>query len=352
MDRKTRQKPKLPLGAATIRDVAREAGVSVATVSRLINGTAIVNPETSERVEAVMRRLEYIPLTSARNLATHKYYTLGLVMDSISGDFFTPLLMGIEAEASEAGYTLFTVSTGRWKRGEDSPPPIGPHNTDGVIMLPGSVEEGWVRRWHRTGFPIVLLYETSPAGLEIPSVTIENTATAMEAALHLVRAHGRRRIVFLTGQEGHHDAIEREAGYRRALAEAGLPFDPALVLPGSYDKDVAARSIEALLDSGARPGMDFDAVFAADDDSAIGALYALKGRGVDVPGAVSVMGFDDQRYAVFVEPPLSTVRAPTEEAGRAAARMLLGLLKGEGRPDNLVLQTEVVYRGSCGCRGS
>ncbi len=324
----------------------------MATVSRLLNGTAIVNPETSERISEVMRRLEYVPLTSARNLATRRYDTLGLVLDSISGDFFTPLLKGIEAEASEAGYALFTVSTGRWQRGADSPPPVGPHNTDGLILLPGSVEEARLGRWRRAGFPIVLLYERPPAGLDIPCVTIENTRTAKEAVLHLAREHGRRRIVHLAGQAGHHDAVEREAGYREALAEAGLAFDPALVLPGSYDKEVAEASMAALLDSGAVAGADFDAVFAADDDSAIGALYALKARGVDVPGSVSVMGFDDQRYAAFVEPPLSTVRAPTEEAGRAAARILLALVKGEGRPEDISLRTEVVYRGSCGCRGS
>jgi LacI family transcriptional regulator len=340
-----------PKASPTIRDVAREARVSVATVSRLLNGTAFVNPETSERITEVMRRLEYVPQTSARNLATHRYYALGLILDSIAGEFFTPLLCGIEAEVSEAGYTLFTVSTGRRREGGECRPPIGPHNTDGVIMLPGSFDEDWVRRWHEAGFPMVLMYERSPAGLDIPSVTLENARTAKEAVLHLALVHGRRRIVFLAGQEGHPDAAEREAGYRAALEEAGLPYDPDLVLPGSFNKDVAAGSIGALLDSGARPGVDVDAVFAADDDSAVGALCALKERKIDVPGVVSLMGFDDQRYAVFVEPPLSTVRAPTEEAGRAAARMLLAMLKGEGRPDDVVLDTEVVYRGSCGCCG-
>ena len=340
----------VPAPGATIRDVARLAGVSVATVSRYLNRTAFINPETAERVEAAMRELVYVPSTSARNLAHNKTWTIGLLMESIAGDFFAPLLMGIEAAAAEAGYGIFVASTAR-SRGGPGQPPLGPQNCDGAILLPGSLPEEWMRRWYGAGFPMVSLYEEPPEGLRIPSVRIENTAAVRAAVLHLARVHGRRRIVFLLGQEGHCDSAERERGYREALAEAGLPFDPALVLPGAYDAEVAAASIARLAASGLRPGEGFDAVYAADDDSAFGALRALRSLGVEVPGRVSVMGFDDQRYAALAEPPLSTVRAPTEDSGRAAVASLLALLEGRD-PGRVLLPTEVLYRRSCGCGGA
>jgi DNA-binding LacI/PurR family transcriptional regulator len=172
------------------------------------------------------------------------------------------------------------------------------------------------------------------------------------AVLHLIRQHGRRRIAFLRGERGNEDAAEREGGYRAALALAGIPFDEALMLEGDYDTETARASIEAMMASGLRPGDGFDAVFAADDDSAWGAMLALRRRGVGVPDLVSVMGFDDQRYAEMMDPPLSTVRAPTELVGRLAARSLLARLRGDLSRKDVVLPTEAIFRRSCGCPAS
>jgi Transcriptional regulators len=329
----------------TIRSVAREAGVSIATVSRFLNSSGYVSAAVGERIRAVMDARGYVPNRTARNLATNKTWTIGLLLEHISGDFFAPLFKGIEAEASEAGYGLMTVATARWKDRPGAALPLGPRNADGALVFADGLDEGLALRWSAEGFPMVYIQAEPPAGLGIPSVQIENAAAVKEAVLHLAAEHGRRRIAFLRGHPRQKDSGEREAGYLAALAEAGIPVDRALMLDGFFDIDRAHASVVAALDAGLR----FDAICAADDDSAVGALRALRERGLRVPEDVGLFGFDDQQYCTLVSPSLSTVRAPTEEVGRAAARALIALLRGEEPEPRVVLPSKVVLRRSCGC---
>jgi DNA-binding LacI/PurR family transcriptional regulator len=159
--------------------------------------------------------------------------------------------------------------------------------------------------------------------------------------------HGRRRIVLLQGPPDHEDAHWRQLGYREALAAHGLPFDPALVRPGDFDRHVAQASVARLLES----GVAFDAILTGDDEAAVGARQALRAAGKPVPEEVAVVGFDDQRLAAVLDPPLTTVHAPTEEVGRFAAQHLIHLIRtSEARPLTL-LPTQIVVRRSCGCDG-
>lgn len=334
--------------SVTIRSVARKAEVSIATVSRYLNQNGYVGAESADRIRRAMSELSYVPNTTARNLATNKTWTIGLILEHIAGDFFTPLFKGIEAEASEAGYSLMTVSTAPWKGEGSTLPPLGPHNTDGVLVFADGLPDSVASQWASSGFPMVFIQQEPPRGCSCPSVQIENSEAVKEAVLHLVRAHGRKRIVFMRGQRGQKDSGEREAGYRAALAEAGIEARPELFLEGDFDTDVAYGSMSAALDA----GLSFDAVCAADDDSAIGALRALRERGLRVPEEVSLFGFDDQQYCRLIDPQLSTIRAPTEAVARKATRALLALLRSEEPEARAVLPSEVICRRSCGCSKS
>lgn len=329
----------------TIRDVARQAGVSVATVSRYINQTAPVSDEVASRLESVMSDLNFVPHVSARNLATKRTHTIGLLSTDIGGDFFAPLLSGIEEAASENGYDLLISSLRRPKNGR-SMPLIGPHNTDGILAFTHSLEEKTLRWFHERQFPVVLIHNSPPPDLKIPCVTVENKAASVKIINHLIDVHGRKKIVFLRGPEEHEDSYWREQGYNEALEYHNILCDPELVAAGGFDRQIACQSIKQLIDS----GMEFDAVFSGDDEAAVGVLSALKEKGKHVPEEVSVVGFDDQRMSPYLTPPLTTVRAPTNKVGYAATVQLINLIQTGQAQLLTLLPTTVIIRRTCGCK--
>lgn len=328
----------------TIRDVAKRAGVSVATVSRYINQSAPVSDQVASRLETVMSELHYVPDVTARKLATRKTYTIGLLLTDISGDFFAPLLSGIEAGASENGYDLL-ISSIQYPKGNKSKPPISPHNTDGILAFPDSLEEKTLRWFHGRQFSIVLLHQSSPPDLQIPCVTVENKAASFKIVEHLIEIHNRRNIIFLRGPEGHEDSYWREMGYIEALETHGIHRKPNWIAAGEFDREIAYESIKQLIIS----GMEIDAVFAGDDEAAVGVLKALKEMGKRVPEDISVVGFDDQRMSPYLTPPLTTVRAPTMQVGYEATLQLISLIETNQAELLTLLPTEVIIRQSCGC---
>jgi DNA-binding LacI/PurR family transcriptional regulator len=332
--------------SVTIRDVAKQAGVSVATVSRFINRNAPVSVEVAERVKHVMTELKYVPHAAARNLASRKTRVVGLLLNNLHNDFFVPLLNGVEAVVRRNGYNLI-VATHHADIRNETPAPVGPHNTDGLLVFSDGLMDEDLVNLHSTGFPMVLVHRVSPTCTSIPSVTVENIDITKSLIEHLIRAHGRRRIIFMRGPVNQEDSVLREDGYRAALAENGIPFDERLVLNGEFERSVSYRALTEFIENGG--GVDFDAVFTGDDDAAIGVLRSLQDHGFDVPGDVSVVGFDDLGFAQFLNPPLTTVRAPTEQVGRIATEKLFHLF--EEYPSNgvVILPTEIVYRRSCGC---
>ena len=332
---------------ATITDVAERAGVSIATVSRVINDTAPVAPETVAQVQAAIAELNYRPQSAARVLASRRTNTIGLLISDIGGDFFSPMLRGIEAGARENGLSLLIYATqGQGLGGSARPHPLGEHNTDGVLVFVDGVPETELARFDEIGFPVVLIHRSSPTGLDIPCVTIENKLGAQTLVDHLIEVHGYRRIAFLTGQEGHEDSHWREIGYRDSLAAHSIPYEPRLVAPGYFDRERARVATRDWL----QQELELDAIFAADDESAIGVLVALHEAGIHVPDEVAVVGFDDITLARYLSPPLTTVRAPTEQVGREAMTQLTRRIRGEDVEPLVLLPTDLVIRQSCGCR--
>ncbi|HET9587945.1 MAG TPA: LacI family DNA-binding transcriptional regulator [Anaerolineales bacterium] len=332
--------------AVTIYDVAKQAGVSVATVSRYINRNAPVSTEVAERLDRVMAELKYLPHAAARHLASRKTGLIGLLLTNMHNDFFAPLVSGIEQMAGQHGYNLLVATYHSDSRGS-VPPPLGTHNTDGLLVFADSLTDEDLARLHEGGFPIVLIHRTPPASLPLPSVTVENKSATHRLVEHLILQHNKKRILFLRGPIHQEDSYWRETGYRSALEAHGIEFDEGLVLVGDFEREIAYNALNQFLANGNRDA--FDAVFAGDDDAAIGVINALKEHGYRIPEDVAVVGFDDLQISAFLSPPLTTVRAPTETVGRIAAERLLGLLNNDISYGTTLLPTEIIIRRSCGC---
>jgi DNA-binding LacI/PurR family transcriptional regulator len=333
--------------SVTIRDVARQAGVSVATVSRYINRNAPVSAEVAERLDQVMSNLRYVPHAAARNLASRKTRVIGLLLNNLHNDFFVPLLNGIGGVVRQKEYNLI-VATYHANSRTVMPPPIGPHNTDGLLVFSDGLVDEDLANLNASGFPMVLVHRTSPSPLKIPSVTVENVEITQRLVEHLIQVHGKRRILFMRGPLYQEDSLRREVGYKSALAANGIPFDEKLVLNGEFERDIAFQVLNDFLSNGKR--VAFDAVFTGDDDAAIGVLKALHLHGYHIPEDVAVIGFDDLGFAPFLNPPLTTVRAPTESVGRIAAERLFEILESQASNAAVILPTEIIYRRSCGCQ--
>lgn len=332
---------------STISDVARLAGVSISTVSRVVNETAPVSDEVGERVRIAIETLNYTPHAAARNLAVRRTNTIGLLLPELSSSFFTPLLRGIEAAVRQTDYDLLIYANPRAAAGYDSRhrQPIGGHNADGMLVFTTTLEERDIVRNCEQGFPMVLLYRLSPRGLEVPSVIFDNRTGVRLAVNHLITVHQRRRIAFLQGPLGNQESDERERGYYEALLQHGISLDPALVLRAGFNEQGGYDAVIQLQ----RQGIAFDAIFTGDDEAGVGALTALRAMGRRVPQDVAVIGFDDLPFAQHLNPALTTLRAPIEQAGYLAAAQLFTLLAGGEVDAQTVLPVELVIRQSCGC---
>jgi LacI family transcriptional regulator len=336
----------VPRKKPTIIDIAREAGVSISTVSRVLNNSMPVAEETAKRVIETIRRLEFSPNVAARNLASKRTNTIGLLLPTIRGSFFTPLLNGIDLCMSENGFDLLIFASPKLERHEFTRMvPVGEHNTDGLIVFTSSMVDEEIIRLHSRGFPLVLLHRSAPEQVPIPTILFENKKGAEEIIDHLIQVHGCRKIAFLAGPSLNEDSYWREQGFRAALEKHGLSPDPALMGVGEFDGPIAAAAVRKMLASGARP----DAIFTGDDEAAAGVITALLQMGLRVPEDIAVVGFDDAYLAPYLSVPLTTVKAPIEMAGYEAASQLVNLIR-EGKTELItILPTELVVRRSCGC---
>ena len=335
--------------SVTIRQVAQKAGVSVATVSRYINRNAPISKDVAERLKLVMTELRYVPHAAARHFASKKTRVIGLLLTNMHNDFFAPLLSGIESTVRKHKYNLL-VATNRTDDGSDIPPPIGYHNTDGLLVFADSLTDEDLIGLYNSQFPVVLIHRSSPPSVKIPSVTVENKAATYKLMEHIIHEHNKRRILFMSGPVHQEDSYWRETGYRSALEANGIPFDENLVLSGQFERDVAYKSLNEFLGNG--KCVAFDAVFAGDDDAAVGVISSLTEHGYRVPQDIAVVGFDDQRLSAFLTPPLTTVSAPTESVGRIAAEQLFSIFDKQYPEDVTLLPTELIIRRSCGCNES
>ncbi len=326
----------------TIADVARTAGVSISTVSRILNGSPLVANETLERVRAAIQKLGYTPHSAARTLALRHTNTLGVLLESVDSPFFASVVAGAEEAAYAEGFTLLIATPWHLFRGER--PALTPTNTDGLMTVGVQLQKKHFSSY-QNGYPIISLYQPAPRSLHIPLVSVDNKQGAYKVVEHLIREHGMSRIAFLRGPKGNYDSRLREQGFRQAMKKYGLEVDENLVGEGGFKYPHSRGTVMRWIKQGCLP----QAVFAGNDDAALDVILTLYGEGVRVPQDVAVVGFDNSIMAATMVPPLTTVHAPGLDVGREAARQLLRLIHtGESTPLTLI-PTELVVRNSCGC---
>ncbi|MCK6441620.1 LacI family DNA-binding transcriptional regulator [Elstera cyanobacteriorum] len=323
--RSPRRPPSPP---AKIADVARLAGVSVATVSRALATPEVVSETTRERVLAAVRETGYTPNIAARNLRARKSMMVLVVVPDISNSFFADVLRGIDEALAAENYGLIIANLGRAPEQEARYVNLAlAGQVDGVLLLCGHVPCGGGRRMTDANLPIVAACETIP-GADFPQVEVDNRAAAKTAVQHLIGL-GHRRIAYLSGPRANVLDQARAAGYAEALAEAGLT-GLAPVLDGDFGFHAGTKAAETLaaLPAETRP----TALFAANDEMAIGFIKAARGLGLAVPDDMSVIGFDGIDYADFCEPTLATIHQPRRTLGARAADLLIGLMSGRDKP--------------------
>jgi len=335
-------------GDATLEAVALKAGVSRATVSRVVNGSTRVDPDTRKAVERAIRQLEYIPNRAARSLVTRRTDSVGLVIPEpttrLFGDpFFPGLIRGINAVLREVDQILVLLTPESVQDERHLERYLTSGHLDGAMLVSLHGEDPLPGLLRERGVPVVVGGRPG-ASNPVDSVDVDNVQGARHAVRHLIGL-GRRRILTITGPRDMTAAQDRVAGYREALAEAGITPDASLELEGQFDQATARDVVERAIAGQTR----FDAVFAQSDAMALGAMSAIRRAGMRVPEDVAVVGFDDSALALSSDPPLTSVRQPIEEMGREMARALLAQV-GHSRPvpRSVVLATELIVRGSSG----
>lgn len=329
-----------------ITDVARRAGVSISTVSRVLNNSDYpVKQETRERVLAAIEELKFRPNDLARGLLLKKSRTIGLVVPDISNPYYPELSLGIEATASEHGYSVIFCNTSRSvEKLSQYVDVLLQKRADGIILAGGGTQSVQVSQV-LSDFDVCVAL-VGRHNLPFPSVQVDNFGAAREAMAHLLEM-GHRDISFLSGPASLTSVQDRLAGYRAALEEQGIHPDDRLYHEGDFGAESGYEGAKALLQGALRP----TAIFAANDRMAVGALAAAADIGLRVPEDVSVIGFDDTVLASQIRPALTTVAVPAYEMGATVMRLLLKLLAGEECPPTSMLPTRLVIRQSSGPPG-
>ena len=328
--------------ATTIKDVAREAGVSVATVSRALNGALNVTPDTRQRVQQVAQALRFTPSSAARSLITRRTHTIGALLPDLFGEYFSELIRGIDLNARARGLHLLVSSSHGDAREAASALRAMHGRVDGLLVMSPHVDTASLAANMPQGLPAVLISTRLPEG-SLPSFAIDNHGGAFAMTRHLI-ARGHRRLAYVAGPDNNYEAQERLRGFKSALAEL-LPGKPSLVMPGDFSEESGWRAGSEIASMTERP----DAVFCGNDMMAIGCLSALAEARLRVPQDIALAGFDDIPIARYVTPALTTVRVGIAELGSLALDRLASAIDNPGRSaaTHQTLRAELVVRQSC-----
>jgi LacI family transcriptional regulator len=329
-------------GTKTIREIAREAGVSIATVSRTIRTPERVSALTRQTVMEVVERHDYVMHGMAGGLAGARSKIIGLVIPTVINSIYAAFTLAIQQGLRAAEYSL-VLGVSDFDPAEETRVirRLVERRVDGLILTGGEHDPASYRLIERHGIPTVLTWRGSP---ERTCISFDNYAAGRIAMDHL-QALGHRRIGLICGWTGVNDrARERRRAYEDALDAAGAAIDPGLIFEGAFDFDDGYRAMTSLLGLPDAP----TAVFAANDIQAIGALSACRDAGARVPGDVSILGFDDLPIAGFVTPKLTTMRVPASDMGLFAASRLLGMIRGDADVSSVMLPVVLVKRESTG----
>jgi LacI family transcriptional regulator len=332
---------------ATIKDVARLAGVSVATVSRVMNGSAVVSAPRRGRVQKAAARLNYSPNVAARSLITNRTHAIGVLLPDLFGEFFSEVIRGIDHVAREAGLHVLLSSSHADTEALIAALRAMRGRIDGLIVMAPDIAAPKALERARAEIPLVLI-DPGLGARGCDAISISNQEGAHALVSHMLEL-GHKRIATITGPARNIDAEQRLAGYRQALREHGVERDPELEITGDFTEPSGYEAAMRMLALKRPP----TAVFAANDYMAIGVLGALSDANVRVPQDMALGGFDDIAMSRYLNPPLTTVRVDAYRLGRRAAERLIRDQNGdaERKPVREVLSTTLVIRGSCGAAG-
>ncbi len=329
-----------------LEDIARLAGVSRSTVSRVVNNHPNVSPRTRQKVMQIIHERHYRPNLAARALVTQHTQVLSLVIPqdvvgTFSDPYFPTLMQGVMIEANAHDYAIMLwIGSNIEEEERFFEHVLGNSLFDGIILASAVDHDPLIPWLVQSGYPFILL--GPPQLSDLNYIDVDNVRGGQLAVTHLVRA-GRRRIGTITGPLNMGAALDRLKGYRQALEQAHIPVDESLIVEGHFNESSGYMAMKTLV------ARQVDAVFAASDMMAVGALRAIAEAGLRVPEHIGVVGYDDLPVAGITNPPLTTIRQPIREVGSLAAQVLIELLKGTVKqPYQLVLPPELVIRGTCG----
>lgn len=322
--------------SVSLKDIARAAGVSTSTVSRALYRHPRISEETANRVRRLAEDMGYTPSLPARSLVTQDTATVGVVLTSVSDPFVGQLVLGVEDVAYRRGYSVFMGSSYRDADLErDVVRSFYERRASGIVVTGSQIDLGYLDLRKRFLLPVVLI--NCPAYPH--SVSADNLSGARQAVEHLVQL-GHQRIAYVANPRSYNANLDRHAGYRAALVEAGIAPDDSLIVEGDGGVARGAEAMQRLLALPQPP----TAVFCFNDMTAVGVMYSLALLGWQVPGDCSVIGFDDLELAAYFYPPLTTVRQPRRQMGERAMQMLLALIEEQEAPQAETLPTELVVR--------
>jgi LacI family transcriptional regulator len=331
--------------SVNVRVIAKRAGVSPMTVSRVINGAECVRESTREKVERAIQELEYVPNRLARGLASKKTATLGLIVPDVVNPFFTLVLRGAEAASRRAGYRLLVCdSENDPAREREYIDDLISYRIDGLMIAPASERSrAGLQLLQRRRFPFVLI-DRFISGLDCDQVRSDNIAGARRLTDHLIRV-GHRRIAHLVDTDETSTGRERLQGYREALEAAGIAYSPDLLFHTTVDRIGGYRAVQAMFALDPLP----TAIFAVNNMTAVGAMQALRERSLNVPKDIGLVCFDDVEHLAVLSPFLSVMDQPAETFGTLAAQLLVERIAGQGGEHgrSVVLQSELIVRESC-----
>lgn len=327
---------------ATIYDIAREAGVSIATVSKVINQTGRISDKTRKHVQDVMKRIDYQPSVVASALTKKRTYSLGLLIPDIANPFFAELARSIEDQAHELGYSLVICSTDNdLTREERYVNVLRQKSADGIIIATGARNDAMMKQLMKYKLPVAVIAREMPL-LAVDTVLVDDYLGGYLAASHLTGL-GHRNIAVIAEDLAVMSSKERVRGYRKALEEAGIPYDDNLVAVSPFHVEGGKATAKELL-SGANPP---SAIFGCNDLLAIGVVQAARELGLRVPEDVSVVGFDNTVLATIIDPPLTSVAQPVQQMGKEIVQLITGEIDGsKPSKQRLVLLPELVVRGT------
>ncbi|MCY6484991.1 LacI family DNA-binding transcriptional regulator [Clostridium aestuarii] len=332
--------------ATSIKDVAREANVSIATVSRVLNNVDVVNEDTKKKVLEAIKKLDYRPNIVARSLKTQKTKTIGIIIPDISNQIYPEVVRGAEDVANIYEYNIILCNTDLDPQKEmEYLRVLSEKMVDGVIYISNSLEENIVKTIKNIKMPLVLI-ETNGKDKDFPSVIIDNKQAANDAVKYLIKKKNKRIACISTDKEAVNASALRYAGYLDALKENHIEYNEEIV---SFCK--ISRKVEdgyEAMNSILEKTKDIDAVFCVDDEIAMGAINALRDKNIKVPEEIDVMGFNNTYGAANFYPKLTTIAQPLYDMGSVATRMLIKKINNEPLEEEIfVLPYEIVERDSC-----